>query len=59
MNRGGWCGYGMAGGCFTHVVLHISKNSHQEHVTEPRRLLKYVLDAVTLSFQSVQVVIYE
>jgi len=45
MNRGGWCGYGMAGGCFTDVVLHSSKNYHQEYVTEPRRLPKDALAA--------------
>jgi len=32
------------GGCFTHV-LHSSKNYHQEHATEPRRLPKDVVAA--------------
>ena len=36
------CGYCMAGGFLNHVVLHSSKNYHQEHVTEPRRLRKDV-----------------
>ena len=47
------CGYGMVGGCFTDVVLRSSKNYHQEHVTEPRRLPTDVAAAwgsVPLSF---------
>jgi hypothetical protein len=32
------CGYGMAVGCFTDVVLDSSKNYHREHATEPCRL---------------------
>ena len=40
---GGGDGYGMAGGCFTDVMLHSSKNYHQEHATEPRRLPKDVM----------------
>jgi len=35
----------MAGGCFTDVVLHSSKNYHQEHATESRRLPKTVAAA--------------
>ena len=34
------CGYGMAGGYLTDVVLHSSKNDHQECATELRRLSK-------------------
>jgi hypothetical protein len=37
------CSYGMAGGCFTDVMLHSSKNYHSEHATEPRRLPKTVV----------------
>ena len=44
MNRGGG-GYGMAGGCFTDVVLHSSQNYQQENATEPRRLPKEVMAA--------------
>ena len=33
----------MTGGCFTDVVLHSSKNCHQEHATEPSRLPKDVV----------------
>jgi hypothetical protein len=43
----------MAGGCFTDVVLHNSKNYHQEHATEPCRLPKDIVaawGAVTLRF---------
>jgi hypothetical protein len=35
----------MAGGCFTDVVQHISKNYHQENVTEPRLLPREVVAA--------------
>ena len=35
----------MAGGCFTDVVVHISKNYYQEHATELRRQPKDVADA--------------
>jgi hypothetical protein len=35
----------MAGGCFTKYVLHSSKNYHQEHATELRRLPKDVVAA--------------
>jgi len=45
----------MAGDCFTDV-LHSSKNYHQEHATEPRRLRKDVLaawGAVILRFHGV------
>ena len=31
-------GGGIAVGCFTDVILRSSKNYHQEHATEPRRL---------------------
>ena len=34
---GGSCG--TAGGCFTEFLLHSSKLYHQEHATEPSRLL--------------------
>jgi hypothetical protein len=34
---------GMAGECFTDVVLDSSKKYHQEHATEPRRLPKDVV----------------
>jgi len=47
---------GMAGGCFTNVVLHSSKNYHQEHATEPCRLPKDVVapwGAVILRFHEV------
>jgi hypothetical protein len=40
-----WCGYGMAGGYFTDVVLHSLKNYHQERATELRRLSKDVAAA--------------
>jgi len=43
--EGGGAGYGMAGGCFTDVVVHISKNYYQEHATELRRQPKDVADA--------------
>jgi hypothetical protein len=45
MNTGGWGGYVRAGACFADIVLHSSKNYHQELVTEPRRLLTYFLAA--------------
>jgi len=32
------CGYGMAGGYLTDVVLHSLKNDHYERATELRRL---------------------
>ena len=35
-------GYGMAGGYFTGVKLHSSKNYHQERATKLRRLSKDV-----------------
>jgi hypothetical protein len=41
MSRGGG-GSGMAGGCFTDVVLYSSWNSYQEYATEPLRLPKDV-----------------
>jgi len=41
---GGVC-YGMAEGCFTDIVSQTSKTYHQDHVTEPRRLIKFVLAA--------------
>jgi len=31
------CGYGMAGGYFTNVMLYSSRNYHQERPREPRR----------------------
>jgi hypothetical protein len=37
--------YGMAGGCFTIVVQHSSKNYHPEHATGPRRLPMNVVAA--------------
>jgi len=40
-----WGSYGMAGGCFTHVVLSSSQNYHQVHATEPCRLPKDVVAA--------------
>ena len=45
MNRGGLGSYGLAGGCFTDIVLHSSKNYYHEHATEPRRLPKNVAAA--------------
>jgi len=38
-------GYFMAGGCFTDVMLHSSKNYHQDHATESHRLPKNVMAA--------------
>jgi len=38
-------GYDMAGGCFTNYVLHSSRNYHQEHATDLRRLSKDVVAA--------------
>ena len=48
--------YGMAGGCFTDVLLRISQNYHQEHATEPRQLSEDVMatwGAVILCFHRV------
>jgi hypothetical protein len=48
--------YCIAGGCFTDVVLHSSKNYHQEDATESRRLPKTVAAAwsvVILRFHGV------
>jgi len=50
------CGYGMAGGSFTDVVLHSSKNYNPEHATEPPRLPKTVVavwGAIILRFHGV------
>ena len=50
------CGYGMAGGYLTDVMLHSSRNYHQERATKLRRPSKYVAvarDAVMLCFQGV------
>jgi len=61
------CGYGIAGGYFTDVMLHSSRNYHHERATELRQLSKDVAvdcGAVMLrfhgsmpwSFLSIQVV---
>jgi len=44
-NNNNRCGYGMAVGYFTDVVIHSSKNYHQESATELRRLSKEVAAA--------------
>jgi len=48
--------YSIAGGCFTDVMLHSSRNYHQERATEPCRLPKDVVaawGAVILRFHGV------
>jgi len=56
-----WCDYCMVGGYFTDVMLHSSRNYHQERATELRRLSKNVaIDCFVKfprSFLSVLVVI--
>jgi len=50
------CGYGIAGGYFTDVTPHSSRNYHQERATELRRLSKAVTvacGAVMLRFHGV------
>jgi len=52
------CGFGMAGGYFTDVMLYSSRNYHQERVTELRLLPKDVAvacGAVMLRFHGVSV----
>ena len=58
------CGYGMAGGYFTDVMLHSSRNYHQVRATELRRLSKDVAvdgGAVILRFDgvSLNVIVYQ
>jgi len=50
------CGYGMAGGYFTDVMLHSSKNYHHERATEIRQLPKDIevdCGSVRLRFNAV------
>ena len=50
------CGFDVAGGCFTDVVLHSSGNRHQEHAAEPSWLSKNIAaawGAVTSRFHKV------
>jgi len=52
------CGYGMAGGYFTDVMLHSSKNYHQDRATKLRLLTKdvtVVCAAVILRFHGVSI----
>ena len=49
------CGYGVAGGCFTDVMLHSSDNYHQEHAAEPPKAVVAAWGAVMLHFHTVPV----